>query len=395
VVHFSWASRKTAYMHPLIRLLIPEQSSVSAAERIRSIAGAALGVFSTGLIVVTFLQDGTSVPGLIAPMGAAAVLLFATPSSPLAQPWPVIGGSLVSATVGVMVSRLVPDVSSAAALSIALAIGLMALFRCLHPPGGAIAMTAVVGGPAIHNLGYGFVVWPVAGNTVLLLTAAVVFNNLTGRPYPHSLKRSPVTVMPDGLHSRQIGFSADDLDEVLRDYDQVIDIDRNDLADILRRAELRSYGRRAHCGICGDVMSRDVIAVSPESSIKEALYLLRAHHIKALPVTNDVAEVIGIVTQTDLLDKASWRSGSPSIGIRQRLRLSLSKGRAPSGIVRDIMTSDVRTISPETTTAEAIVAFAEYGLHYLPVTGSDGRLVGIVSQSDVLVAMLVDQADAA
>jgi CBS domain-containing membrane protein len=379
-------------MQALIRILASHSAVISGPERVRSIVGATLGILMTGILAALFIRHDPGIPGLIAPMGAAAVLLFTTPSSPLAQPWPVIGGSFVSAIAGVAVARLVPDVSLAAALATGIAIGLMVVFRCLHPPGGAIAITAVVGGPAIHGLGFEFIFWPVVGNAFLLLCSAVVFNNLTGRPYPNALKRSPASTTNDALHARQIGFLAEDLDEVLKDYDQVLDIDRDDLADILRRTELRSYGRRANSGLCKDVMSRDVIAISPESSLKQALHLLRSHHIKALPVTNDSAEVVGIVTQTDLLDKASWKNGSPVVGIRERLRTSLSNGRAPSGIVSDIMTTDVHTISPETTIAETIVSFSRHGLHYLPVTGADRKLVGIVSQSDVLVAMLAEQA---
>ena len=52
---------------------------------------------------------------------------------------------------------------------------------CLHPPGGAVALTAVIGGPSIHAMGYGFAIWPVAVNSLLLLAAALAFNRLMVR----------------------------------------------------------------------------------------------------------------------------------------------------------------------------------------------------------------------
>lgn len=380
-------------MRSILKRLLPEASTISITERLRSGFGATFGIVATGAIAATALGADATLPALIAPMGASAVLLFAVPSSPLAQPWSIVGGNLIAAVTGVTVGLLFSNAIVAASVAIGIAIALMMAFRCLHPPSGAIALTAVLGGPAIHELGYGFVLWPVAGNSLLLLLLAFAFNNMTGRPYPHSLKRNPADHKTgDRPPSDRIGFRTEDLDEVLKEYDQIIDVDREDLADILHRTELRSYARRGGTTTCGDIMSRGVIAVSADDSLRHALDLLRLHHIKALPVTDDMARVVGIVTQTDILDKASWRNGSPTIGFRQRLRLSLASGKAPSGIVRDIMTTPVRTVSPDSTISEAIIHLAEEGLHYLPVSARDDKLVGIISQSDVLMAMLADKA---
>ncbi|MER3609381.1 HPP family protein, partial [Klebsiella pneumoniae] len=80
---------------------------------------------------------------------ASAVLLFGVPSSPLAQPWSIVGGNVLSALIGVTVGMLVPDA--------ALAIAGMYFLRCLHPPGGAVALTAILGGAGVHSEGYHFV----------------------------------------------------------------------------------------------------------------------------------------------------------------------------------------------------------------------------------------------
>ena len=82
----------------------------------------------------------TDAPLLIAPMGASAILLFAVPASPLAQPWPVIGGHMVAALVGVTIAHLVGTPMLAAPLAVALSFGAMTIFRCVHPPSGAIAL---------------------------------------------------------------------------------------------------------------------------------------------------------------------------------------------------------------------------------------------------------------
>jgi CBS domain-containing membrane protein len=382
-------------MRSTLRRLIPDAAPVSNRERLRAAAGAFVGISLTGLLGSLAFRLDPALPAMIAPMGASAVLLFAVPSSPLAQPWSILCGNIVSAFVGVTVALLVPDIFLASALAISLAIAAMMALRCLHPPSGAVALTAVLGGPAVHSLGYGFILWPVAGNSLILLILALVYNNATGRAYPHGLrlgKASHGTADPTPI--QKIGFSSADLDEVLKEYDEVLDIDRDVLEMILRKTELRSWRRRALHLDCASVMSRDVVGVAPDDSLRHAHSLMRNHHFKALPVTNDRAEIVGIVTQTDFLEKASWRNGRPSIGFLQRLRLILSGESAPNDTVKDIMTSPVRTVQPETAIEEAIIRFAEEGLHYLPVIDANGKMVGILSQSDVMVAMLADKAAA-
>ncbi len=376
-------------MRSILRRLRPETPLVSKRERLRASIGALVGILVTGLIGSLAVGLGPALPAIIAPMGASAVLLFAVPASPLAQPWSILGGNTVAALVGVLAATLIANPFLAAAGAIGVAIGLMMTLRCLHPPSGAIALTAVLGGPAIHDLGYGFVVWPVLGNSLALLTLALIFNNLTGRSYPHRVKQAPVDHgTRDPAPIQRIGFSSEDLDEVLKEYDEFLDIDRDDLEAILRRTELRSYRRRAGDLDCNSFMSRDVITVSPTTSVRKAQELMRSHHIKALPVINPKAEVVGIVTQTDLFDKVNWTGKAQ--GFAARVRLVFSGIVAPQGSVSAIMTSPVKTVRPETPLVQAIIMFAENGLHYLPVVNEDNTLAGILSQSDVLVAMLAD-----
>uniref|UniRef100_UPI000B11F39E HPP family protein n=1 Tax=Aureimonas sp. N4 TaxID=1638165 RepID=UPI000B11F39E len=164
---------------------LPSSPPVSVKERLRSAFGALIGILLTGIVCRLALGPGSALPVLIAPMGASAVLLFAVPASPLAQPWSIIGGNLVSSLVGVSVALLVPDPFVGSALAIGIAIALMMGLRCLHPPSGAVALTAVLGGPGIHTLGYGFVLWPVMANSLLMVIVAIAFNRMAGRTYPH------------------------------------------------------------------------------------------------------------------------------------------------------------------------------------------------------------------
>lgn len=161
---------------------------------------------------------------LIASMGASAVLLFAVPHGQLSQPWPVLAGHGISALVGVTCARLIGDVPLAAALSVAGAIGLMHQFKCIHPPGGATALTAVIGGPGVTSLGYGFVWCPVLLNSLLIVGVAVAFNFLfKWRRYPAYFNRSHqvVATIPEVPHESVVA--------ALRSLDSFVDITEDDL----------------------------------------------------------------------------------------------------------------------------------------------------------------------
>ena len=159
--------------------------SVSQREHWISAAGGLFGILAV-LWASHFLPGGHGGVFAVASMGASAVLLFAVPHSALAQPWPVFGGHVVSALIGVTCARwLSGEPMLAASLAVALSIAAMYSLRCLHPPGGATALYAVFGGETVHALGYGYLLSPVLLNVVVLLAVAVIFN------YPFAWRRYP------------------------------------------------------------------------------------------------------------------------------------------------------------------------------------------------------------
>ena len=211
------------------------------ADRLLGGVGACIGIALTMLVCVALLPAG-DVPQIVAPLGASAVLVFAVRSSPLAQPWPVIGGNTLSAAIGVAAFQLIPDARLAAGVAVGAAILAMSLLRCLHPPGGAAALTAVIGGPGIHAAGYAFALVPVALNSVVLVLVAVLFYRVTRHPYPHHSALPPAAIAAD---RRAAGFHPDDIDAALEDMHESFDIARDDLHALLAKAELHAQ-RRQH-----------------------------------------------------------------------------------------------------------------------------------------------------
>ncbi|RZD16009.1 MAG: HPP family protein [Candidatus Acididesulfobacter guangdongensis] len=123
---------------------------------------------------------------VIGSFGASAVLIYAAIKSPLAQPRNLIGGHVLSALVGVACYKFFgEDIILASALAVSLAIMVMLATKTLHPPGGATALIAVIGGRAIYRLGFLYALIPIGLGAVILLIIALLVNNLAGnRKYP-------------------------------------------------------------------------------------------------------------------------------------------------------------------------------------------------------------------
>ncbi|MDH4199052.1 MAG: HPP family protein [Spirochaetia bacterium] len=148
-----------------------------------------LGAFS-GIGLVSWIHYGLLSPMdmmfIVGSFGASAVLIYGAIKSPLAQPRNFIGGHFVSAIAGVLSWQMLSGSPwLAAAVAVASAIALMHLTRTVHPPGGATALIAVIGGPSIHKLGFGYVFLPVLSGALAMLIVALIFNNIVKwRKYP-------------------------------------------------------------------------------------------------------------------------------------------------------------------------------------------------------------------
>jgi CBS-domain-containing membrane protein len=141
--------------------------------------------------------------------------------------------------IGVSCYLLVPDVTVAAALAVSLAIGVMHYLRCIHPPGGATALSAVVSGPAVHDLGYQFVLTPVLLNVLVIISVAVIFN------YPFSWRRYPAVLRKSGkrdIEPHTPSIAHEDLVYALSEVDSFIDVTEQDLITIY---ELATKGSRS------------------------------------------------------------------------------------------------------------------------------------------------------
>jgi CBS domain-containing membrane protein len=206
-------------------------------EKVISAAGGFLGILGIFLISQWLLDTEVAV-FIIPSMGATAVLLFAAPHAPFSQPWNVIGGHGLSALIGVACWQWIPDFALAASASVGLAIAAMYFARCIHPPGGATALAAVIGSDKLHQLGFNYGLEPVLLNALTILLVAIAFNGLfKWRRYPAHLpfrsNTSPAQADP------YEAISHADFVYALSHIDTFVDITEEDLLKIYKLATSR------------------------------------------------------------------------------------------------------------------------------------------------------------
>lgn len=208
-----------------------ELVQVSPAEKLISGLCSAVAIF----VLMGFSYWALPAAGaaaVVASMAASIVLLFAVPHGQLSQPWPVIMGHVTGALIGVACARFISDTFFAITCAMGLTIFAMLQLKCVHPPGGATAFTAVAGGASIHQLGFHFVLFPVLTNAVVLVVLAVVLNSsFRWRRYPAILNK-PARLPTPGA-AATTSPSKDEILAALRTIDSFVDITEQDVVRLV------------------------------------------------------------------------------------------------------------------------------------------------------------------
>ena len=331
--------------------------------------GAFLGIGLSGLLVALGVA-GSHSPLIVAPIGASAVLVFAVPSSPLAQPWPVIGGNVISCLVALAAVSSVPDPFLVTAVAVGGAIVAMSIMRCLHPPGGAVALLTALAAhqPAPPDILFAFL--PIGANSLLLVMVGLIFHRFSGHSYPHvpAVSRTSPHGTADAPPLRRAGINAQDLDAVLGEMHESFDVDRKDLEELLWRLEERAFTRTKGSPRCADIMSKDVITIPHDATVAEARETMLSRHLRCLPVVNRLGVYAGMVEARHLIEDAA--------------------------LVAAVMNT-APIARPETPVLDFAADFANGGVYELVVVDPDYRVVGLITQTDMLAVLLRAQNRAA
>ncbi|MDO9105137.1 MAG: HPP family protein [Methylovulum sp.] len=362
-----------------------------------SLKGKALAVLacSVALLIVALcsqsLHLNIAYPVVVASMGASAVILFIIPTSPLAQPWPLVGGHLVSAIIGVACAANFAGTVLSSSCAVGGSVLAMLLLRCLHPPGAATALVPLLARDAAATLGYGFVLMPVGLNVTIMLILAIVINRyVLGYQYP--VRQQPIrpkkTQRNTAAETQLTGISTQDLEQALESRDVFIDITPGDLSHLLNDAQRNSFKRSRNIITCGDIMDQAMQPVEFGTEIEAAWQIMYREKRKALPVIDKSRRVIGIVTWNDFFKFVNLNAYENfqdkfRAFIRRTPDISTDKPEA----VGQIMSTCVAVLPASTHIVELIPLMSNQGYRQIPIVDHENRLVGMVHQGHLIAAL--------
>jgi len=366
----------------------------------RILLSAVSALVAVGLVALVsqFSLSGHDAPLMVASVGASAVLLFAMPTSTLSSPWAFAGGHMVSVIIGVTCAQWIPSLPMATATAVSLSIVAMFYLRCLHPPGGAVALLAVLGDDSVHNLGYQFVITPVLLNVAIMLACAMIYWRLAG------IKRHNPTEEGLGLDhdwqrrdeewlAGEVPFSHEDLAHAMSDMDTYLDISQHDLGEIYARAMQQAHQHSLGGIRCEEIMSQPAISVEYGTELEEAWHLFELHHVRGLPVVDSFRRVQGIITVSNFVHMASEAQtdgNDEPHSIAERL--ASIRQRTPGfesskpEVVGQLMTAPVITAQIGDEVSELVPLFTQHEVHHLPVVDGSRKLVGMLTREAVMAA---------
>lgn len=373
-------------MH-IFRSLGPAVARAAPLEAIRAGVGALAGLALTGAFLLSPGVDYDLGLYLVAPFGASSVLLFAVPNSPLAQPWSAIVGNTLAALVGVAVCLLVSEPALRIALAVGLAITATILCRALHPPAGAVAMTAAMNPEAVDQLGFWFALMPIAAGTTILVILAAIYARLTGRRYPFRQFEDPGNSSTgDRNPSERLGLSEEELTDILERYSQSFNLGAEDLARLIGAAELQAAAQNSGPLIAADIMSRHLITVGPGSELSEVAELFKRHRFTSLPVVGPDAKFLGVIFQMHLIRQAREDALRLDRGFLLAFKRLLDRAGNKPIRAGDIMQVAGPRATAHTPIGALLPMMADGEVDAVPVLES-GRIIGIVTRTDLIAAL--------
>lgn len=376
---------------PLLKSFTVDPVQLNIKAKILSLLACFCAIFFIAIITQALIGVSGS-PIIVASMGASAVILFFIPNSPLAQPWPFIGGQLCSAFIGMSCALNITETASASAVAVGGSVLAMLLLRCLHPPGAATALAPVVAGHSITSLGYSFMLVPVGINLSIMLILTIIINRwIMNRDYPSALASKEEEKNQRhhaALPEHKIGITQQDIELALKNSNSFIDITATELSHLLSSAEMNTFKRVRGNICCADIMQRDITTVEYGTEVEDAWKLIQSKKLKVIPVVDSANRVIGIITWHDFFKHINLNAYDSLQDqfrrfIRRTAKIQTNKPEA----VGHIMTQSVVTLPATTHIVELIPLMSMQGHRQIPIINEEHRLVGMVYQANLVAAL--------
>lgn len=377
---------------PLLQAFTVDPVKLNIKAKVLSLLACFCAIFFIALITQAVIGASDS-PIIVASMGASAVILFFIPNSPLAQPWPFVGGQLCSAFIGMSCALNIQETASSAAVAAGASVLVMLVLRCLHPPATATALAPVMAGDSITSLGYSFMLVPVGINVGLMIILSIIINRwVLNRNYPSALttiketetnQRHSTTVA-----SHNIGITSQDIEQALKSSKSLIDVTTAQLSQLLSNAEMNTFKRVRGDICCADIMVRDIITVEYGTEVEDAWQLIQTKKLKVIPVVDNAKRVIGIITWHDFFKHINLNAyDSLQDQFRRFIRRTAKIETKKPEAVGHIMTPFVVTLPETTHIVELIPLMSLQGHRQIPIINEEHRLVGMVYQANLVAAL--------
>lgn len=375
----------------LVQLGVIEKDSQSTAgipliERVKVSLAAFITLFLV-TIISQYLQDSKESAVLLASMGASAVIIFALPSSPLGKPWNFSVSHILGCLVGFAMTYMLTNLALMAALSVASILMLMYIFECIHPPAAATALVPVI---ASQNGSVNpHILLAVALNLIVFIIASEILKRtIFYRNKPKSnLLYDPIHLHKDKTPLQRMGLQSEDLRRAVNSFDSVLDVNEQDLERIYQQAQQHAYRRRSGEVLSRDIMSKDLITVSKDTTLGNAWKLFRKHKISMLPVINEHKELLGVISSVDFLKDLTVPSYSGLLRHLNSLLISRKHKNQVKTKVQDLMVSNVVVVRDDDHIVALVPLLSDIGLHHIPVLDREQKLCGIITQSDLIAAL--------
>ncbi|WP_230850165.1 HPP family protein, partial [Vibrio harveyi] len=268
-------------------------------DRLFNLSFIAIPVFLTSAIIAVLANYGHTIsttPLLIASIGASITIIFVIPSSPMGKTWPLVGGHLTAALVGIGLSTAFDDLIVLITLTITCTIIIMIVLKCVHPPGVATALVPVLSHTSQPDV-Y-FILDPVLLNVLPLALSGIVYRRWNAiRPSKTTQKPS---INSKSAHEKS-SLYFDELHKVLETRNEWLDIDEQTLDEIFKQTHLLALEHKSQKLTCKHVMTENILALTESDSVYEGLNTLQNNKFSAIPIINSDQEIVGIFSLVDFL----------------------------------------------------------------------------------------------
>lgn len=193
---------------------------------------------------------------------------------------------------------------------------------------------------------------------------------------------------PEPASAPGIELQEEDILEAMRDIPGYLDITPGDFKEVYRLAFAHALERLSREVTAAEIMTTDVVTVAPGTPVAEVAAAMGRRGVSGVPVVDAGQKVVGVISEKDFLTRMGVQDPKNFMSLVANCLLTKGCVALPIKAARaaDIMNSPAVTVAPDTPVKDIALLLTQKGINRVPVTGPDGRLLGLVSREDVVQA---------